>query len=258
MTEIRLERQGAAALITIDRPHARNALARPTFAELRAAIAEVAAGDASLLVLRGAGDRAFVAGGDLRDLAQVRTLSDAQELAASMREVLDALVTLPIPVLGALNGDALGGGAETAVACDFRIAASHARIGFSQARLGIMPAWGGIERLGELVGRGRALYLLTTGATLSASDAARWGLIEEVVPSESFEPRLAALVEELAEVPRAVLTGLKRVVGQVRPNFHPATAAVAVDAFAATWIDDAHWQAAARRETERRRARGTD
>src|SRR4029077_20460381 len=114
------------------------------------------------LVIRGAGDRAFCAGGDLKELEHMRSEADAAAMAHQMRATLDRIPQLPIPVIAGLNGDALGGGAELALACDFRIAASHARIGFAQITLGLMPAWGASERLASLVGRSRALNKLLT------------------------------------------------------------------------------------------------
>jgi len=121
-----------------------------------------------VLVVTGAGTRVFVAGGDLKELAAIRTHDDAVAMAHTMRTVLDRIATLPVPVLAAVNGDAYGGGAEVAVACDIRIAADDVRCGFNQVALGIMPAWGGIERLTALVGRGRALMLMTTGRVFLA------------------------------------------------------------------------------------------
>ena len=171
MPDLRIEREGAVAILTIDRPHARNAIGLGTMDELDAAFAGLAESDARCAVLTGAGDRAFVAGGDLRELESVTSEDFAVDMALRMRRTLDRIAGLPIPVICALNGAAIGGGAEVAVACDYRVAAHDARIGFTQVLLGVMPAWGGIERLCALVGRGRALYLLTTGAA-SQSPAA--------------------------------------------------------------------------------------
>ena len=145
----------------------------------------------AVLVVTGAGARVFVAGGDLKELAAIRTSEDATVMAETMRGVLDRLATLPIPVIAAVNGDAYGGGAEVAVACDIRIAADDVRCAFNQVALGIMPAWGGIERLTALVGRGRALLLMTTGRVLDAEAALELGLFDEVVPRTQFDEPLA-------------------------------------------------------------------
>jgi len=169
MATVQYATEGPVAIVTIDRPHARNAIGLATMDELDAAFAGLAEGDARCAVLTGAGDRAFVAGGDLRELESVTSEDFAVDMAVRMRRTLDRVAGLPIPVICALNGAAIGGGAEVAVACDYRVAAHDARIGFTQVLLGVMPAWGGIERLCALVGRGRALYLLTTGTDSSTS-----------------------------------------------------------------------------------------
>ena len=174
--DVRLDHDGNMAVLTIDRPEARNAIARATMRELASALDEVADSPVRILVVTGGGSRVFVAGGDLKELASIRTIEDATAMAETMRSILDRLATLPVPVVAAVNGDAYGGGAEVAVACDIRIAADDVRCGFNQVALGIMPAWGGIERLTALVGRGRALTLMTTGRVLGADDALRQGL----------------------------------------------------------------------------------
>ena len=137
------------AVLTIDRPHARNAIALSTMGELEAAL-DSAAG-AAALVIRGGGDRAFVSGGDLKELAALRTLDEAAGMARRMRAICDRIAAFPAPVIAALNGHALGGGAEVAVAADIRVAADDVKIGFNQVSLAIMPAWGGAERLAAAV-----------------------------------------------------------------------------------------------------------
>ena len=152
------------AVLTINRPHARNAIALDTMQQLEKAL-DAAAG-ARALVIKGAGDRAFVSGGDLKELSALRTEEDAAAMAKRMRSICDQLASFPAPVIAALNGHAFGGGAEVAVAADIRVAADDIRIGFNQADLAIMPAWGGAVRLAALVGRAQALTLTTTGEKL--------------------------------------------------------------------------------------------
>src|ERR1700755_3060159 len=166
-----LEGDGGLAVSTIDRPHARNAIALDTMEQLEKAL-DAAAG-ARALVIRGAGDRAFVSGGDLKELSTLRGEGDASAMAKRMRSICDQLASFPAPVIAALNGHAFGGGAEVAVAADIRVAADDIKIGFNQVSLAIMPAWGGAERLAALVGRGRALMLAGTGAVLTADQAER-------------------------------------------------------------------------------------
>ena len=154
------------AVLTIDRPHARNAISLDTMDQLEKALD--AAEGASALAITGAGDRAFVSGGDLKELSAIRTQEDAAAMAWRMRSICDRLASFPAPVIAALNGHALGGGAEVAVAADIRLAADDIKIGFNQVALEIMPAWGGAERLAELVGKSRALLLAGTGTVLDA------------------------------------------------------------------------------------------
>ncbi len=183
MRDLRLELNRGVAVISIDRPLARNALALRTMAELDEALDAARVQRARVVVIRGAGDKAFCAGGDLKELERMRSDKDAAAMARRMRSTLDRIAASKVPVIAGVNGDALGGGAELALGCDFRIAAEHARVGFTQISLGLMPAWGASERLGALLGRGRALHLLLTGRVLTAAEALEVSLVEEVVPS---------------------------------------------------------------------------
>jgi enoyl-CoA hydratase/carnithine racemase len=256
MADIRTQQDGAVLVLTIDRPHARNALAPSTMAELDALLAGLAAReDVRCAVLTGAGDRAFIAGGDLRELESGRDEAFGRWLARDMRAALDRIPALPVPVIAALNGVAVGGGAEVAVACDFRIAAEDASIGFTQALLGVMPAWGGIERLGGLVGRGRALYLLTSGRVLSGAEAAAWGLVEEAVPRERFDARWRELAQAVASAPRHVLAAMKAATNAAHPGSRPDLAEPAIASFARAWAHEDHWRMAEAMEQRRRASR---
>jgi enoyl-CoA hydratase len=229
-----LEMDGGLAVITIDRPQARNAIAPETMEQLAKALD--AAEGARALVIRGAGDRAFVSGGDLKELSAIRTEQDASAMAWQMRSICDRLASFPTPVIAALNGHALGGGAEVAVAADIRLAADDIRIGFNQVSLAIMPAWGGAERLAALVGNSKALLLAGTGTVLEAAEAERIGLVDRVLPRASFDDDWRAVARALATRPASEI---KRVIAGV-----PTTEAVA--AFARLWVSDEHWQAADR------------
>jgi enoyl-CoA hydratase/carnithine racemase len=236
-----LELEDGLAVITIDRPQARNAIAPETMDQLEKALDTLAAPATPAdrpraLVIRGAGDKAFVSGGDLKQLSAIRTLEDAAAMAWRMRRICDRIAAFQGPVLAALNGHALGGGAEVAVAADIRVAASDVKIGFNQTALAIMPAWGGAERLAALVGRGRALLLAGSAAILDAAEAERVGLVDKVFPRETFEQDWRALARSLATEPAGAI---KRVLGGVEPD-------EAVDAFARLWVADAHWAAADR------------
>jgi enoyl-CoA hydratase/carnithine racemase len=249
---VRLERAGAVATITIDRPAARNALNLEAMAALDAALVEAAGWDVHAVFIRGAGDRAFVSGGDLKELESIREEGFALDMARRMRSTLDRIPGLPMPVVALVNGHAIGGGAEVAIGCDYRLAADDVRIGFTQATLGLMPAWGGIERLVEAIGRGRALHLLTTGRTIDAAEAWRIGLFEEIAPRAQLEERVAALAEELARVPRGALAGIKRAAEAAQPYARPELAGPATADFARAWVDDEHWQAMERAQSRRR------
>jgi enoyl-CoA hydratase/carnithine racemase len=252
MRDLKLEVVGGVATLCIDRPRSRNALALQTMAELDHALETVRTERARVLVIRGVGEKAFCAGGDIKELEHMRSEEDAAAMAHRMRATLDRIPQLAIPVIAGLNGDALGGGAELAVACDVRIAAAHARIGFPQISLGLMPAWGASERLASLVGRGRALSMLLGGRPMLAAEALQLGLVELVVPSDKFDDRLGEIAREIAAAPPAAVAGIKSSVNAVRPHRNPELAETTVEAFARTWADPAHWAAVKKMEKRRR------
>ncbi|HEU4362058.1 MAG TPA: enoyl-CoA hydratase/isomerase family protein [Mycobacterium sp.] len=239
MAEVDVRMDDGLAVITIDRPQARNAIAPETMDQLDRALDTVAG--ASALVITGAGDRAFVSGGDLKQLATIRTEADAAAMAWRMRSLCDRIAAFPAPVIAALNGHAFGGGAEVAVAADIRVAATDVKIGFNQVSLAIMPAWGGAERLAALVGHSQALLLAGTGTVLDAAEAERIGLVNRVVPRESFDAEWCALARALASRPASEI---KRVIAGVPPD-------EAVAAFARLWVSDEHWAAADRLQQRR-------
>lgn len=231
------------AVITIDRPQVRNAIGFKTVDGLHRALAEVEASDAAVVVLTGGGDRAFVSGGDLKELSAVRTHSEASDMARGVRNVLDRIALLQVPVIAALNGHALGGGAEVAVAADIRIAADDIRIGFSQVDLAIMPAWGGIERLTGLVGRSRAMLAILTGTQYGAAEAQRIGLVDLVVPRADFDTAWRALAAQLAATAPGTTQAVKSVVSAVSPAVHDHGRLQAIELFATLWAAPEHWSA---------------
>jgi enoyl-CoA hydratase len=243
MPDVRMDVDGGVGVVTIDRPGARNAIGLSTMDELEEVLSAVSDSAVQVLVLRGGGDRAFVSGGDLKELARIRTHEDAVAMALRMRRLCDRIAMFPAPVVAALNGHALGGGAEVAVAADIRVAADDIRIGFNQADLAIMPAWGGAERLAGLVGRAQALLLVTTGEKLPAPEAHRIGLIDRVYPRASFEESWRALAARMAASPARPI---KSVIARAAPHQHPGFERAAANAFAELWISDAHWAAAER------------
>jgi enoyl-CoA hydratase len=241
---------GAGVLrVTIDRAEKRNALSRALLAELREAFERGAADETlRVAVLTAAGDRNFAAGGDLRDLAGVRTRVAAVEMAEQARAALDAVRRFPVPVVAALNGAALGGGAELAVACDLRIAAAHAGIGFVQGRLNISTAWGGGVDLMRLLGSARALAVLGGGEVLGAAEALALGLVDAVAGAgERFEDFVARFIAPLARQAPQVMRAFKAQALAERLGL-PRAEREAIEArlFSVTWVHDDHWTAADR------------
>jgi enoyl-CoA hydratase/carnithine racemase len=249
---LRVDIEAGIGVVTIDRPGVRNALGLTTVDELDSALDHTLEAGATVLVLRGAGDRVFVSGGDLRELSAVRTYDDAVEMATRVRRVLDRIAAFPVPVVAALNGHALGGGAEVAIAADIRIAADDVKIGFNQVSLGIMPAWGGAERLAQAVGRSRALLAIATGEVYDAPTAQRLGLIDVVVPRATFDEEWRSLVQRMAQAAPGTSRAVKSVIAAAAPSLHPELEPGATDAFARLWTAEAHWAAVeALRETRR-------
>jgi enoyl-CoA hydratase len=233
--------------VTINRPEKRNALSRSILAELGETFTTHAADEHLVAaVLRGAGEKSFAAGGDLRDLSGVRTLEEAVGMAEQAKAALQAIRRFPLPVIAALNGDAMGGGAELAMACDFRVAAAHARIGFVQGRLNISTAWGGGIDLISLVGPTKALGLLCRGDMLGGAEAVSLGLIDAVAQTGQDLDGLLAdfLAPFLRQVPQ-VLRAFKTLVNGARAGL-PRSELEALETrlFAMNWIHDDHWTAA--------------
>jgi enoyl-CoA hydratase/carnithine racemase len=207
------ETKDGIAYITMNRPKVLNALNQKTFAELRWAL-EKAQNDKAVhgVILTGAGDKAFIAGEDIGELNDV----SAVEAAAFTRVgqgVLDFLENLGKPVVAAVNGFALGGGCETAMACTIRVAAVEtAKFGQPEVKLGIIPGAGGTQRLPRLVGKGRALQLILTGEMISAQEAYRIGLVNEIVPRVELISRAEAILKQInANAPLAIKFSLEAV-----------------------------------------------
>ncbi len=193
-----LERDGAVALLCINRPKVLNALNTQTIRDLREAVLELTH-DATIraVILTGAGDRAFVAGADISEL---RTLgaAQAQQYARHGQQVFDLIEGMGKPAIAAVNGYALGGGCELAMACTVRVAAETATFGQPEINLGMIPGFGGTQWLTRLVGKGAALELLLTGQHITAQEALRLGLVNRVVPSAELMAESRQLAHALA------------------------------------------------------------
>ncbi|GLS34379.1 enoyl-CoA hydratase [Mesorhizobium albiziae] len=192
------EKRNAIAYVTINRPKVLNALNRSTWLDLRSAF-EDARDDASVrgVILTGAGDKAFVAGADISELAHVSSV-EAEASSRFGQAVLYLIEDLGKPVIAAINGFALGGGCEAAMACTIRIAVPQAKFGQPEVKLGLVPGGGGTQRLPRLIGKGRALQLILTGGLISAEEAHRIGLVNEIVPATELIPRAEAILREIA------------------------------------------------------------
>jgi enoyl-CoA hydratase len=232
---------------TLNRPEKHNALSLSLLADLRK-LFETQAGDETLLaaVLTGTGEKTFAAGGDLRELAALRTEAAAEQMARDVKTVLNTIRTFPVPVIAALNGNTFGGAAELAVACDFRIAAAHARIGFVQGRLALSTAWGGGPDLLQLLGRSQGLRLMVTGEMIASDAALAMGLLDQV----------AGEGESLGDVVEAFLAPMRNQAPQVMRVFKALADAhrrgdsretmqeIETNMFVGTWVHDDHWAAA--------------
>ena len=198
MEQIKVERRGAIAVVTVNRPDKLNALNAEIVAGLYSVARELAADKGVRgVIITGAGEKAFVAGADIGELARMTPISGIQVSRAG-QDAFRFIETMGKPVLAAVNGFALGGGLELALACHMRLASENAKLGLPEVKLGIIPGYGGTVRLPRLVGRGRALELMLTGEMIDAQEAFRIGLVNRVLPLPELLPAAEALVNKIA------------------------------------------------------------
>lgn len=233
--------------VTVNRPEQRNPLSRAVLARLRGVFEAHRDAELSLALLTGAGERSFAAGGDLRDLEQVRTPDAARALFDLGNGAMQAIRSFPVPVVAALNGYAIGGGAELALACDVRIAAAHARIGFVQGTLNIPTAWGGGSDLVATLGPARGLELLCSARVLTAQEAQALGLVQGVADDgEAFEAFVERFLAPWRKQRPQVMRAFKwqaaaAKLGLPRHKTDPHDR----DLLAHAWCHPEHWAAAA-------------
>src|SRR5215831_18493693 len=206
------EKKNGIAYVTVNRPKVLNALNNATWHDLRAAF-EDARDDTTVrgIILTGAGDKAFIAGADISELATVSAVQ-AEQSSSYGQDVLNLIENLGKPVIAAINGFALGGGCETAMACSIRLATENAKFGQPEVKLGVLPGGGGTQRLPRLIGKGRALQLILTGGMINAAEALRIGLVNEVVPAAGLLARAEAILAQIfANAPIGVRYSLEAV-----------------------------------------------
>ena len=198
LANVLYEKKDTIAYVTVNRPKVLNALNTPTWKDMRTAF-EDAQDDTAIrgVILTGAGNKAFIAGADIGELAHVSAF-EAEQSSRFGQDVLDLIEDLGKPVIAAVNGFALGGGCETAMACTIRIAIETAQFGQPEVALGLIPGGGGTQRLPRLVGKGRALQLILSGEMISAQEAYRIGLVNEIVPAANLITRAETILKKIA------------------------------------------------------------
>ena len=209
---ILFEKKNSIAYVTVNRPKVLNALNMATMDELRAAFHDIK-NDAGVrvVILRGAGEKAFIAGADINELA-AHTAVSGKEYTHRGQSVLNLIENLGKPVIACLNGFTLGGGCEIAMACTMRLASDNAKLGQPEVKLGIIPGYGGTQRLPRLVGKGRAMQLVLTGEMITAQEAYRIGLVNEVTTPAELIPRAEAIAQKIiANAPLAVQYSLEAI-----------------------------------------------
>lgn len=220
MTEnVTITREGGVATVTVNRPDSLNALNATTLRRLEELITETE--DARAVVLTGAGEDAFVAGADISRMKEL-SVSEAMEYAELGHRVCDRIESHPAPVIAAINGYAFGGGCELALACDLRVASENAVLGQTEIDLGIVPGWGGTQRLPRLVGDAAARRMVFLGERLDAESAAEIGLVGEVVPHEELDSVVGEMAARMAEKPRLALAAAKEALNQVHESHQSA------------------------------------
>ena len=233
---IRIDREDAVAIVTVDRQDALNALDLPTLTQLRDELRSLAEdGAARVVILTGAGERAFVAGADIKYMSGLG-VEEAEEWGALGHEAGRLLETMPKPTIAAVNGFALGGGCELALACDIRYASAQAKLGQPEVNLGIIPGWGGTQRLARVCGLGVAKELIFTGRTVEAEEALRIGLVDDV--HDPVLERALDTARLLATKSPAALRVMKQLVNRALGGDHPENLLAEGESFGELFASD--------------------
>ena len=235
---LHVERQGGIVIWTVDRPEAKNALDHATLDALTFGIREASSDrDVRAAIITGAG-HVFVSGGDLRELRNRHSAEDAERLSDAGHDLTTAIAEAPFPVVAALTGPAIGGGAELAIACDMRVADVRARIGFKQVRMGVTTAWGSVPRLVALVGSGTAARLLFSAQEVPAAEAKLLGLVDEVTENGLARTTALAWASDIALGSPKAIAETKRLLRETVAA--PDVRALERQAFVATWSGPDH------------------
>lgn len=252
-----IEQREDVLWLTINRPAQRNALNLALLDDIGATLDRYQASDAlRCVVITAAGDKAFAAGGDLKELDTLRSDPEALAMSQRVRAALDRVRAFPLPVIAGLNGLALGGGAELAMACDLRVAAAHAEIGFLQGQLNVTTAWGGGIDLLLAAGPTRGLDLLLSARRIGAAECLEFGLINRLAgPEESLQECLADFMRPYLARSPGVLRGYKALTGEFRRTAHAQLAETEQANFVRTWVHGDHWDAVAAAARQREAAR---
>lgn len=231
-------------VLTFNRPQARNALDLQTMRHFAATITALSArSDLTVVILTGAGEAAFCSGGDLVELSRYPTEADAQAFIRLMGDALFQLERLPIPVIGAINGYALGGGSEIAMACDLRIVDANVRMGYVQIKNAVTPGWGGGQRLLREVGYARAMEILLRGQIMTADDLMRLHLVNRVVEAGQSLPAALTWADEIAAQPPRVVRAIKTLLQAGLRESYPDALAIERTLFPPLWADEPHLRA---------------
>jgi enoyl-CoA hydratase/carnithine racemase len=243
---IREEIVEGALLLRICRPHAGNSIDTPTAIQLDQALRRHRANRAlRAVIVTGDGGKFFCTGGDLKAYRALKTKAQLSSAFGRVRKLLGAFEAFPLPIIAAIDGYALGGGLELALACDLRFASPDAKLGFPQSRLGLIPGWNGAQRLVEAVGRSTAVKLLYSGETIGAADALRLGLIDELSDGQSAERQALGFVKRLESVAPLSLGATKSVALAATRRGSEAAEKVATKAFERLWFTRDHREAEA-------------
>lgn len=256
---ILLTRQdNGVAVLTFNRPQALNALSLDAMQGFRDAVYSLI-DDPSLrgVIVTGAGEKAFCSGGDLVELSHHETEEGARHFIGLMGDALLHLEQLPVPVIAAINGFALGGGSEISLACDLRIVDENVKMGMVQINNGLTPGWGAGQRLLRLVGYSQAMEMLLKGTVLRADDLVALHIVNEVAPAGKAFERAQELADEIAARPQKVVRGIKTLLQAGMNRSYEEALKIEHDLFPPLWVDEPHIQAVRRflkRQEEKRRA----